>query len=191
MKKFSIKLLLLFIMAFVFFLGTQNAFASGKANDFRATYDLILKWLNFGILAFLIYKFLLPHIITFLNERKQLTLEELQVLEKEKNLANIQVQESQNKLDKSEEQLSAIMNMIIEEGERKKEEIIEEANITGKMMIENAKGKIANRIRQAKKSLRSDLVDKAIELSVERLPKEITKEDNNKFFDNYLNAIPR
>ena len=53
-------------------------------------------------------------------------------------------------------------------------------------MLEDAKRRIDSLILQAKNTFRAELIDAAIELSMERLPQQITEKDNEKFVDQYL-----
>jgi F-type H+-transporting ATPase subunit b len=53
-------------------------------------------------------------------------------------------------------------------------------------MIEDAKRKIEYQILQARNTIRSQMLDAAIDLAMERLPREITDEDNEKFIDQYI-----
>ena len=53
-------------------------------------------------------------------------------------------------------------------------------------MIEKAKKKIEQRILTEKEKIRSELVDSAINIAMEKLPGEMTDEDNKKFIDYYL-----
>ena len=53
-------------------------------------------------------------------------------------------------------------------------------------MLEEAKLRVDYRIQQAKKMLKAELVDAAIDLAIEKLPKVITEEDNQKLIQQYI-----
>ena len=60
-----------------------NALASEGGGNWRGTYDVVMIWLNFGIFAFLLVKFLKDPLLNFLRGRKdELALEMNQLEEK-------------------------------------------------------------------------------------------------------------
>ena len=52
----------------------------------------------------------------------------------------------------------------------------------------NSKQKIDNHIMEARSKLRTELIDSAIALAMQRLPAEMTAEDNQKWVDNFLSS---
>ena len=72
---------------------------------------------------------------------------------------------------------------------RKKNQIIEEAQIESRLIMEEAKRRIDNRIIQAKNILKAELVDTAINSAIKKLPNEITAEDDQKLIQTFLNGI--
>ena len=53
-------------------------------------------------------------------------------------------------------------------------------------MLAETQKRVENQILEAKKRLKAELVDAAVELALQQLPKEITSEDNQKFLDRFL-----
>lgn len=166
-----------------------QAFASEGADNWRHNYDLFMKWLNFGILAFVIYKFGKPPLMNFLYGQKEQLAEEIGSMEKEKNQLDDKVKEIQDVLDQGEAYYSDLKERIIRQGEKRKEELIEDAKAQSKIMLEASKQKISTHIIQAKDNFKAEMVDAAIELATKRLPNQITDDDNQKFVDNYFTSI--
>jgi F0F1-type ATP synthase membrane subunit b/b' len=54
------------------------------------------------------------------------------------------------------------------------------------MMIVDAKQRIESHFIQAKNDLRAELIDKAVDLALERFPKEMTPQDNEEFTRKFL-----
>jgi hypothetical protein len=48
---------------------------------------------------------------------------------------------------------------------------------------------MANQMRKAKRQLHYELVDEVISLAMERLPREITEDDNKVLLDHYFSAV--
>ncbi|OQY59575.1 MAG: hypothetical protein B6245_05950 [Desulfobacteraceae bacterium 4572_88] len=166
----------------------MEAFAGEETGNWRGTYDEVMLWLNFVILAFVIIKFGKKPIMAFLNGRKNEVAQEIRQIEKEKEEITSKIQETFKTLDESESRFESLKNKIIEQGERKKQEIIEDARQQSQMMMDTAKQKVENQIRQAKSTFRAELVDSAVALASEKLPGEITPEDNQKFTEDYLSG---
>ena len=94
-------------------------------------------------------------------------------------------------LDESQERFAELKERIVHQGEKKKQEIVKEAHNLSEVMIEDAKRKIEYQILQARNTIRAQMLDAAIDLAMERLPREITDEDNEKFIDQYIaSAMP-
>ena len=162
------------------FLG-HDALAAEKSSGWRPMYDLILRWINFGIIVFVIVKYGKTPIMNFLRGQKDKLAQEINRLENEKEEAKAKIKETLKAVDESEIRFSELKDRIIQQGEKKKTEIIESAQNQSKMMLEDAKRRVDTYFLQAKNEFRAELIDKAMDMAAERLPKEITSEDNDKF----------
>ena len=188
--KYVRKIVWMFVwmMALVFslhFFGYE-AFAAEKTTKWRPAYDLILRWINFGIMAFLFYKYAKTPIMNFLRGQKEKLAEEIKKLEDKKEDMVNKVKEIQKVLDESEARFADLKERIIQQGDRKKQEIIESAKDHSRIMLQGANRKIDSYILSSKNTFKAELIDAAIELARERLPKEITDEDNERFIVQYL-----
>lgn len=163
-----------------------DAVAGENSDGWRPVYDVVMMWLNFGILAFLLIKFGKAPILNFLKGRRDELSREIGQLEKEKQKVAAKIKETFKVLDDSEAHFADLKKKIAEQGEKKKEAIIEDARQQSQIMLEMAKKKIESHIIQAKNSFKSELIDAAIDLAAERLPGEITDEDNQKLFNTFL-----
>jgi F-type H+-transporting ATPase subunit b len=170
------------------FLGLE-AFAAEKASNWRSTYDLILRWINFGIIVFLVIKFLKTPIMNFLRGQKEKVAKEIKHLEDKKQGITENIEETLKAIDESEGRFAEIKERIVRQGEKKKEDIIQKAQNQSKTMLEDAKRRIDTHFIQAKNKFRAEMIDKAIDLAMEKLPKEITAEDNEKFTSEYLTLV--
>ncbi|QTA78168.1 ATP synthase, subunit beta (ATP synthase F0 sector subunit b) [Desulfonema limicola] len=170
----------------IFFCG-QAAFASeGGGDNWRHTYDLGMKWLNFAILAFVIYKFGKAPLMNFLHGQKNKLSVEIGEIEKDKSRINEKLKEIQAVLDKGEAHYAELKERIINQGLKSKADIIEQAKSHSQILIEASKQKVDNEILKAKRNFKAELIDAAIAIASEKLPTQITDDDNQKFIDNYL-----
>ena len=77
---------------------------------------------------------------------------------------------------------------IVAQGEKNKQKIIEDAKQESKMLLEGAKQKIDNQIIETRNVLKKELIDSAISIAMQRLPAEMTAEDNQKWVDRFLSS---
>ena len=163
-----------------------EAFAAEITSNWRPTYDLIMRWVNFGIIVFVVNKYAKTPIINFLRGQKEKLAKEINKLEDEKEDVVAKIKETQEAVDESEIRFAELKERIVQQGKRKKQEIIESAQQQTRMMLEDADRRIKSYFLQAKNAFKAEMIDAAIDLAMERLPQEITDEDNHKFIDQYL-----
>ena len=169
------------------FLG-HDAFAAEKSSNWRPTYDLILRYINFGIIVFLIIKYGKTPLMNFLRGQKEKLAKEIKRLEDEKEDVASQVKEMIKTIDESEERFEELKERIVQQGEKKKVAIIQTAQAQSESMIVNAKQRIESHFLQAKNDFRAELIDNAIDLALERFPKEMSPEDNENFTRDFLTS---
>jgi F-type H+-transporting ATPase subunit b len=177
-----------FILAVVIgilLLGTE-ASAANNSDDWRPTFDLVMRWLNFGIIVFILVKYARTPIKDFLLSRREEVAREIELVEGKKEAANKKIEDAVRMLDESEVRFARVKERIIQEGETKKQKLIEDAKQESKILIESTMKKIDNQLLDAKKAFKSELVDAAISLAMKRLPDEITTEDNQNFTNQFL-----
>ncbi len=167
------------------FLGL-DALASEGSGGWRPIYDEILLWINFGIIAFVFVKYGKTPLMNFLRGQKEKIAQDIERVEQKKEKAANRIKEIQKVLDEKDARFAIIKDRIVRQGERKKQEIVESAQQQSKMMLNDARRRIDSQFGQAKRAFRAELIDAAIELAMQRLPQEITDEDNDKFSDQYL-----
>ena len=164
------------------------ALAADSANHWRHTYDSIMMWVNFIILAFLLIKFGRTPLMNFLRGRREELARQIERVEEEKKKADARVEDSLKQLDESAARFERIRERIIKQGEKKKQAIIADAHIESKILLEGAKAKIDNQISMAKKKFRDEMIDRAMDIVFENLPREMTDQDNQKFLKQYLDS---
>ena len=177
-----------FILAVVigiFLLGTE-ASAADNSGDWRPVFDLVMRWLNFGIFVFILVKYARTPIKDFLLSRRAEVAREIEMVEEKKEEANKKIQDAARMLDESEVRFTRVKERIIQEGETKKQKLIEDAQQESKILLESTMKKIQSQLLDAKRAFKSELVDTAISLAMKRLPDEITTEDNQNFTNQFL-----
>jgi F-type H+-transporting ATPase subunit b len=177
-----------FILAVVIgilLLGTE-ASAADNSGDWRPVFDLVMRWLNFGIIVFILVKYARRPIKDFLLSRREEVAREIEIVEEKKEEANKRIQDAARMLDESQVRFARVKERIIQEGETRKQKLIEDAQQESKILLESTMKKIESQLLDAKRAFKSELVDTAISLAMKRLPDEITTEDNQNFTNQFL-----
>jgi len=169
-------------------IGSESWAAEGQGG-WRSSYDLIMMWVNFAILAFVLIKFGKNPIKAFFRDQKENIVRTIENIEAEKQANEAQLKQTQKLLQESSVRFEAIKAKIIAEGELRKQAIIDDARRESKMLIEHANFWIERQILHAKQRLRSELIDEAIDETLKRLPPALTPEDNQNLINLYLAEI--
>lgn len=165
-----------------------DALAAETTEDWRPLIDLIMRWLNFAIIAFVLVKFGRKPIKDFLANRREEIDHQIKQYERQKEAAEEKAQEATKILNDSADRLEEVKQRIIKDGETKKEQIIEKAQQESRMLLEGTQRKIQNQIVEARDLIRSELIESAIALAERRLPEEITAVDEQKLIDHFMES---
>jgi len=166
----------------------HEAFAAEKTSNWRPTYDLIMRWVNFGIIVFVLNRYAKTPLKNFLRSKKEDLAQEIDELEEKKEDANAKISETQKTIDESDVRLAELKARIVQQGEREKLRIVDSAQQQSRSMLKDANRRIDASILQARNTVKSELIDAAVDLAMERLPQEITAVDNEKFVSAYLTS---
>ncbi len=179
---------LIFLILFLHFSSTSSLAAEAN-NGWRPVYDTVLMWINFGIILFLTIKFGKAPLLNFLESCTNDIASEIDLLEKEKIKTVADIDETNEKIEKSNLRLAEIKEKIIANGEKTKLEILKDAENQSMLMLKAAHQKSNNYIAQAKNTFRSELIDTAFGMAMAKLPGQITKRDNENILKNYISNI--
>ncbi len=183
------QLWLAIVFSLSFILTATDVLAADNASNWRPVFDLVMMWVNFGIFAFIIVKYSRKPLINFLKGQKEKVDLNINRIEEKKEKISAEVRVAIDTLDENKLRMQKLKERIILQGERRKQEIIDNALLESQIMLEEAKRRIDDQILQAHKAIRAEMVDMAVSLAVKKLPAEITSADNQKFIDQYLTGI--
>jgi F-type H+-transporting ATPase subunit b len=145
-----------------------------------------MMWVNFGILAFLIAKYARAPLLNLLKGEADKTAAGLKEAQAGKEQADQKVQETLQALENARERLRGVQEKIIGEGERQRQRIIDSARHESELLLERTRHKIDSQISEAHLRLRSELIDRAVAVAIERLPAEITSEEQLRLVDRFV-----
>jgi F-type H+-transporting ATPase subunit b len=181
----SIAWLFLFVFVGIFGFGT-DALAAEADPGWRGTYDLVLRWINFAILAFIIVKYARTPLKNFIFGQRQNLVREMERKEAEKKTITEKVDAVISELKESETRLESLKERIISHGRRKRQEIIDSAREQSRQMLSDVRQRMNSQILQAKQEFKSELVEVAVGLAMDKLPQIINENDNQMLLDNFL-----
>lgn len=178
------------IFALIGFHGpAPDALAAENSQDWRPTYDMVMMWINFVIFAAVIVKLARNPLKGFFRDQKEDIAREISRVEQSREKIATEVKEAIKKLEECDARFARIKETALQEGEKKRQEIIDDARQESRLLIEQTKVKIEHKIRETGLRLRAELVDAAVEHALQRLSKEVTAEDDRKYVDRFLNKI--
>jgi F-type H+-transporting ATPase subunit b len=146
----------------------------------RATWDLVMRWVNFFILAGLIFKYARTPLANFLKGSQAETARSIQRLEEKKRAAEEKIEEKQTQLKDSKTRLERIAERFVSDGQRRKKQIIEDAKIESRLLMEATKARIDNQIQEANRTIRAELIEAAVDKAMVKLPEMVTEKDNER-----------
>jgi F-type H+-transporting ATPase subunit b len=169
-----------------FHLLAAEVLAADNPANWRPVFDLVMRWLNFGIIVFVLVKYARRPLKDFLLSRREELAREIEKIEQKKQEANQKIHEATQMMEESEDRFNQIKARIIREGEKRKQQIIESAHREKDILLEAATRKIENQLFEAKSAFKSELVDRAVSLAMQRLPEEITAEDERQLINQFV-----
>ncbi len=165
------------------------AWAAEAAPAWRGIYDIIMKWINFGILMFLIVRLAKGPLGSFFSDKKTELTARIDTLAQQKKEAVLAVEKAVKDLADSGKRLDALKAHIAAQGEREKQKLIQDAREQSRLLLESARRKVRYRIDAAKASFRSELIDAAVKAAAAQLPSQLTEADNQKMLNLFMEGL--
>jgi F-type H+-transporting ATPase subunit b len=162
-----------------------------KENYTRDAWDLLMRWVNFLILVAVIVKYARAPMLDFLKGKRAETAKTFELIDEKKRVAEEKIKDGRMQLQASHERLKLIQDRIVSEGQRQKEKMIAAAEIESRLLLESARAKVDNQIRDAYQRIRIELVESATEKAISKLPDLMTDQDHERMLGIWLEASER
>jgi F-type H+-transporting ATPase subunit b len=177
------------IFYLVLLVTSTEALGAETSASWRPTYDLVMRWLNFGIMIILFFKYARKPLTAFLKGKSRQIEESIKRVEEEKEAIKTRIDEILNARKKGREHLHQIRDRFISQGELKKQKIIDDAKKESHLLLESAKQKIEFEITTARDRLQIEMVDQAIDQAIQKLPQLMTGQDTQNSLNVYLDGL--
>jgi F-type H+-transporting ATPase subunit b len=163
--------------------------SDGDTSSWRGTYDIVMKWVNFSILMFVILKYAGPPLMNFLRSHGREIERELATIEQEKSVALKELHTAREALEDSEARLDLVKERILEEGRKRKMEILQQAEEEGRNLVESATQRTQGYFQEAQRLLQHNLLDEAMNRAMELLPAVVTTADRENMVNDYISHL--
>jgi F-type H+-transporting ATPase subunit b len=186
------KLKLFYILAFLIFNFAFFGVAFGSGGEEAHTslfWDYFWKIINFAILLVILLKFAKKPLQSFLRQRTELIEKTLKEARDAKELAQKALQEVEERFKTKEKEIEEILSASKRSGEEERERILEESNRLKEKIFEQAKVNIEFELKHAKEAIKAEAVELAMELAEKKLKEKLTKNEQEKLLEESLTKI--
>lgn len=191
-KKQTISLLIALFLLFTihYSLSPVVVFAAGAGGKGGGSFmDWFWRILNFAILIFILVKFLNKPLKDYLRQRKELIEKSIKEAQEAKEIAMKALAEVEERLKIKDKEIEEIILSAKGSGEREKQRLIEEGEKLKVKILEQAKTNIDYELKKAKEAIQSEAADAAIQLAEEKIKAKLTKDDQERLLKESLKLL--
>jgi F-type H+-transporting ATPase subunit b len=178
-----------FFAVLVLLVTVASCYAAEGFTLTRELWQRIMRWVNFGIIVVVFWKYGKDPLVNFLRGRQQEYASELHEVASEEKSAREKQQDQIDRLENIDQEEARIKEYYRELGRQEKERIIQSANEFAERLVEDAKKAAEAEFAAAKKQFREEVIEKAVELAENRIRKQISQDDHQKLIDAYLKGL--
>ena len=145
--------------------------------------------INFGVLAFILYRFGRKPLAEALVKRKQSIMAEIDTATKIKDDAEARLEDYEDKLENMEGKLEEVRAEYAVQAEVEKKHLLAEAEERRMRMRRDAQFRVEQELKTARAELLREAVVNAVAAAEELMIKQVTANDLDKMANDYLKAI--
>jgi F-type H+-transporting ATPase subunit b len=167
-----------------------QAWAAGGAEHHAPSItEVIFPALNFLIYAFIIVKFALPPVRSFLQHRRDEVVATMAQASAKKAAAQALVDEYKTKLAAVDQQVQSLQATLRDEGERDKAKLVGEANAMAAKIKADAGILADQEVKMARQKIREDMAIQAEATARALLERNLSVDDQNRLADEFIQNI--
>jgi F-type H+-transporting ATPase subunit b len=151
--------------------------------------QMIIKIINFSILAFLLVKYLSKPITSFFETRSETLKAKLETMQQERDEARRVLQTYTEKHEKIEEKIKTAKAQAAEDMEKERQKVLDEAEQAAEEILGHARETIQREMIKAKSELHAEAVDLSLELAEGLIRKNIDNQDHRRFAEDYIERL--
>lgn len=165
------------------------AWAAEELPEWRKTWDLAWRVLNFLILAFLIVKFGRQPMKDFLAGQRDSLAEEIKEMEEAKEEAEVELKKIEDRVAGLANELSNFEESVTAQAGKDREAILASAEFEANAILERTKRQSEMALEQARKDMTVELVELAGVDAVEKLQAAINTEDRTRLVEEFNSQV--
>lgn len=178
------------IQDFLSIFTTTQAWAAGGAEHHAPSItDVIFPALNFLIYAFIIVKYALPAVRSFLKNRREEVIATMTQASAKKAAAQALVDEYNTKLAAVDREVQSLQATLRDEGERDKAKLLGDADAMAAKIKEDARILAAQEVKIARQKIREEMALQAEAAARALLQRNLSVEDQNRLADEFIQSI--
>jgi F-type H+-transporting ATPase subunit b len=151
--------------------------------------DWLWKIVNFAVLVFILVKFMGKPLKEFLRKRTEVIEKTLEEARQAKELAQKALAEVEKRLKYKDKEIEDILAASRESAKREHDSLLQQGERMRDKLLEQAQIGIEYELRHAKNEIRAEAVEVAIELAEKKLQAELTPERQNKLIEESLSKL--
>ncbi|WP_022853946.1 F0F1 ATP synthase subunit B [Thermodesulfatator atlanticus] len=175
--------------------GAQEAMGHGASHEVkphvtkRQLQDLLWWTVNFIALVIILVKFGREPIVNIFRSRRERIEGEYSELTEKRAEAERKYKEYEAKLATLEEEAKKIMEAFIEQGEKEKERIIQEALATAERIKQQAEFYVQQELEKAREELRKEVAELSVKMAEQIIKEKITPEDHKRLVKEFIERV--
>jgi F-type H+-transporting ATPase subunit b len=185
------KIFIVFTLCILNLVFVVTAFASeeGAATHTSLFKDYFWKVFNFGILAFILFKYGRKPLQSFLKQRTELIEKTLKEAREAKEAAQKALKEVDERLKTKDKEIEEILSASKRFGEEARESLIQQSDKLREKILEQARVNIEYELKSAKEAIKAEAVEIAMGLAEKKIKEKLTKEEQQKLLEESLTKI--
>ncbi len=165
------------------------AWAAEELPEWRKTWDMVWRVLNFLILAGLIVKFGRQPMKAFLAGQRDSLAEKIQEMEEAKAEAEADLKEIESRIAGLTDELSKFEETVASQAAKDREDIMASAEFEAKVILERTTRQSEMALEQARKDMTAELVEMAGTDAVEMVQAAINSDDLSRLVSEFSSQV--
>ena len=190
-KKYIIKTssFLVFLVLNLIFVSIIFASSGGGEEGGALVKEYAYKIINFVLIFGIIIYFARKPIKNMLKQRAEMIEKTLKEAQEAKEVAQKALQEAQTRLQTKDKEIQEIISVSKQAGEQERQRLIEDSERLKERIFEQAKVNIEYELKGAKDAIKAEAVEIAMELAEKKIKEKLTKEEQEKLLQEALTKI--
>jgi len=150
---------------------------------------LIVQLLSTGVLLIIFKKYLWKYVMQYFAKRADYIESTIQDANEMNEKASANLEVAQKQAREAAAKYREIIDQAKEDGQKVKQQIVEDANKEARQKIEQAQREIETEKQQAKEDIKHEIVDVAIEVATKVMNKEMNENINKDLVEDFIDEV--